>query len=92
MGPKLLRTIVFNFMRDSPVAKKYPRMTHDDWASYIGIFTSDGKKRLAEKRKRRQKARNERLERRGARAFSINQAAGDQQQQLNSYNALTGAK
>ena len=53
----MMRDIVFNFLGDCPLAKKYPRMKHDDWASYIAIFTSDGKKRLAETRKRRQKGR-----------------------------------
>ena len=62
-------------MKDSPVAKRYPRMMHDDWVSYIGIITADGKKKLAKTRKQRlarqEKAKGERHDKRAARAAKV---------------------
>ena len=47
-------------------------MKHGDWASYIGIITADGKKKLAKTRKQRlarqEKAKRERHDKRVARA------------------------
>ena len=56
----------------SDIAKQFPNMKHDDWASYIGIFTGDSKKRLNETRRNRnrkiRKANMERRERIAAKA------------------------